>query len=162
MIQNYSNIKFPAYLTEENQEFWLTFIKLGLDCEKSLYPNDTQFINILKHLNQIRLPRQLKCNVTSCSLDQVLNQAHNIQSKLFKDVDLNVDSFIDEFNEHAVQDLIKFYDELDTLGNEDLIDEDEYMKRVTDYFMKNKFTKNVFDIPVAQSSFSRFIFFSKR
>lgn len=162
MIQKYDNIKFPEYLTEENQEFWLRFIKLGFDCEKSLYPNDLPFINILRHLNQIRLPRQLKFNVASCSLDQVLSQAHNIQSKLFKDVDLNVASFIDEFDEHEVQGLTEFYDELDTLGNEDLIDEDEYMKRINNYFMKNKFTKNVFDIPVAQSSFSRFIFFSKR
>ena len=153
MNNNFSNIKLPRFITKDNQEFWLQFFKLKLDCEKSQFPNNPQFMNTLQHLNNIQIPHQLKYNSDPYSTDQITSQLRGVQNQLFRNVDLNVYSFIDELNQDEAKGLIGLYEELDALGEADLIDANEYMDRINNYFIENRFKRNVFDIPVEQTTF---------
>lgn len=153
MNSNYSNIKLPKFITEDNQNFWIEFFKLKLDCEKSQFPNNSQFMNTLRQLNDIQIPHQLKFDSNPYSIDQIISQSKEIQNQLFRNVDLNVYSFIDEFNQDEAKGLIELYEKLDSLAEADLIDENEYMSRINKFFIENRFKRNVFDIPVEQATF---------
>ena len=150
MNNNYSNIKLPEFITEDNQNFWLEFFKVKMDCEKSQFPNNPQFMNTLRNLNNIQIPHQLKYNSDPYSIDQLISQVRGIQNQLFRNVDLNVYSFFDEFNQDEAKGLIELYEKLDTLAEADLIEADDYMSRINKYFIENRFKRNAFDIPIEQ------------
>lgn len=143
-------IKEPSAIHDGNQEFWMRFFKLEFDFAKSQYSNGLNFLETLKRITQIKIPRNANYELQQCSLERVLNDTKELQPELFNGVDLEVPSFIYEFDENENKGLVEMYERIDKLAEKDLINEEQYMQYVIDYFVKNTTKKNVYDIPVEQ------------
>ena len=150
MEKKIGTIRKALNIHEGNQEFWMRFFKLDFDCEKSQYSNDSSFLNILRRLSQINLSDLRRYKLEEYSLDRVVSEGRSLQDKIFNGVDTNVPSFIYELDPRENEGLMEMYNEIDALAASDSIDEKEYVERATDYFIKNRTMKNVYDIPVEQ------------
>ena len=148
------SIKKPLTITDRNKDFWSRFFKLDFNFEKSQYSNDMSFHELLNILGQIKIPNYKNYKLEQYSLSRTINEVRGLSKEVFAGVDMKVPIFIYELDEKENKALLQMYNKINTLASQDIINEEQYIRIATDYFIQNTTRRSVFGIPIEQANFT--------
>jgi len=147
-------IKKPLTINSRNKEFWARFFKSEFDFEKSKYLNDLGFRDSLNNLSQIKFPNNDEYKLERYSLERVIKEAKSLSKEIFNGVDMKVPFFIYELDENENRDLLQMYNKIDAWIKMGLINEEQYIRNASDYYIENSTSLSVFAIPVEQVGYN--------